>query len=118
MGNLYSVQRSAAAIAVHFGVSDPPALEIAGRIKSGGVKPGEPGIIVRQGAGRRVMQSLRRGSPRPQTDRDGHPLHMEPVNLVADLTNPMLECATSRRPEKVRLRSRGISGCGPGRTSR
>jgi putative SOS response-associated peptidase YedK len=89
MCNLYSVQSSAAEIAVHFGVSDPPALEIPGQIKQDGIKPGEPGIIVRQGAGRRVMQSLRWGFPRPQTDRDGNPLHLKPVNLVADLTNPM-----------------------------
>ena len=44
---------------------------------------------MRQGAGRRVMQSLRWAFPRPQADRDGNPLHLKPVNLVADLTNPM-----------------------------
>ena len=84
MCNLYSLRSSAAEIAVHFGVSDPPALDIPAE-----TKPGEPGIIVRQGAGRRVMQSLRWGFPRPQADRDGNPLHLKPVNLVADLTNPM-----------------------------
>ena len=73
MCNLYSVQSSAAEIAVHFGVSDPPAFEIPGQIKQDGIKRGEPGIIVRQSAGRRVMQSLRWGFPRPQADRDGKP---------------------------------------------
>ena len=83
MCNLYSVRSSAAEIAVHFGVRDPPQLDIPAEIE-----PGEPGIIVRQGAGGRVIQSLRWGFPRPQADRDGNPLHLKPVNLVADLTNP------------------------------
>jgi putative SOS response-associated peptidase YedK len=84
MCNLYRVQNSVAEIAAHFGISDPPQLDIPPEIK-----PGEPGIIVRKTGGRRVMQSLRWGFPRPQTDRDGTLLHMKPVNLVADLTNPM-----------------------------
>ncbi len=84
MCNLYSLRSSAAEIAIHFGVRDPPQLDIPAEIK-----PGEPGIIVRQGAGGRMMQSLRWGFPRPQADRDGNPLHLKPVNLVADLTNPM-----------------------------
>jgi putative SOS response-associated peptidase YedK len=84
MCNLYTVRKSAAEVAAHFGVSDPPQLQIPPE-----TKPGEPGIIVRQGADGRVMQSLSWGFPRPQTDRDGNPLHMKPVNLIADLTNPM-----------------------------
>lgn len=32
---------------------------------------------------------LRWGFPRPQRDDKGGPLHLKPVNLVADLTNPM-----------------------------
>jgi putative SOS response-associated peptidase YedK len=84
MCNLYSVQRSATEIAAHFGVSDPPELDIPPE-----TKPGEPGIIVRTTAGRRVMQSLHWGFPRPQADRNGDPLHPKPVNLIADLTNPM-----------------------------
>jgi putative SOS response-associated peptidase YedK len=35
------------------------------------------------------MQSLQWGFPRPQTDGAGNHLHFKPVNLVADLTNPM-----------------------------
>ena len=84
MSNLYSLRSSAADIADHFGVSGPPALDLPAEIKSG-----EPGIVVRQGAGGRVMQSLRWGFPRPQTDRVGDLLHLKPVNLLADLTNPM-----------------------------
>src|SRR5277367_2603455 len=84
MSNLYALRSSAAEIADHFGVSDPPALALPA-----GIKPGEPGIVVREGAGGRVMQSLRWGFPRPQTDRPGDLLHPKPVNLLADLTNPM-----------------------------
>jgi putative SOS response-associated peptidase YedK len=84
MCNLYSVQRSAAEIATHFGVSDPPELDIPPE-----TKPGESGIIVRKTGSGRVMQSLHWGFPRPQADRDGNPLHLKPVNLIADLTNPM-----------------------------
>ena len=53
MCNLYSLRSSAAEIADHFGVSDSPALDLPAEIK-----PGESGIVVRQGAGGRVMQSL------------------------------------------------------------
>jgi putative SOS response-associated peptidase YedK len=84
MCNLYSVHTSATEIAAHFGVSDPAPLDIPPENK-----PGEPGIIVRKAGSGRVMQSLRWGFPRPQADRDGNPLHLKPVNLVADLTNPM-----------------------------
>jgi putative SOS response-associated peptidase YedK len=84
MCNLYRVQNTAAEIAAHFGVSDPAQLDIPPE-----TKPGEPSIIVRAAGGRRVMQSLPWGFPRPQTDRDGTLLHPKPVNLIADLTNPM-----------------------------
>jgi hypothetical protein len=45
MYNLYSLKRSAAEIAAHFGVNDPPALDFPAE-----VKPSESGIVVRQGA--------------------------------------------------------------------
>jgi putative SOS response-associated peptidase YedK len=84
MSNLYALRSSATEIAAHFGVNDPPALALPAEIK-----PGESGIVVREGAGGRVMQSLRWGFPRPQTDQAGDLLHPKPVNLLADLTNPM-----------------------------
>jgi putative SOS response-associated peptidase YedK len=87
MCNLYRVQKAEAEIVAHFGVSDAPALDIPSEPKRG-----ESGIVVRKTAdGRRVMQSLSWGFPRPQKDGDGNPLHMKPVNLCADLTNPMWE---------------------------
>ena len=52
-------------------------------------KRGERGIIVRGASGQRIMLEATWGFPRPQKDRGGELLHHEPVNLIADLTNPM-----------------------------
>ena len=84
MCNLYEVPQSTADIASHFGVPDPPALDISHETKRG-----ERGVIVRGAAGRRTMLAVKWGFPRPQQDKGGHLLHAEPVNLIADLTNPM-----------------------------
>ena len=84
MSTLYSLRSSAAEIAAHFGASGRAAPDLPAE-----TKPGAAGIVVREGAGGRVMQSLRWGFPRPQTDRAGDLLHAKPVNLLADLTNPM-----------------------------
>jgi len=72
-------------MANHFGVVDPPALDIPQETKRG-----EPGIIVRGSVGQRIMLPAKWGFPRPQRDRGGRLLDLEPVNLVADLTNPIL----------------------------
>lgn len=84
MCNLYAVRNSAAAISKHFGVGEAPDVEVPSE-----TKPGELGVVVRKGDRGRVLQVLNWGFPRPQRDRDGGPLHLKPVNLVADLTNPM-----------------------------
>jgi putative SOS response-associated peptidase YedK len=84
MCNLYTVRKTAGEIANHFGIDPVPDLAIPDE-----TKPGGPGIIVRGPPGRRAMQRLAWGFPRPQMDNDGSPLHPKPVNLVADLTNPM-----------------------------
>ena len=84
MCNLYEVPQSTADIANHFGVPDPPELDIPHETKRG-----ERGIIVRGAAGQRTMLAVKWGFPRPQQDRGGQLLHAEPVNLIADLTNPM-----------------------------
>ena len=52
-------------------------------------KRGERGIIVRGASGQRIMLEAKCGFARPQKDRGGELLHPEPVNLIADLTNPM-----------------------------
>jgi len=84
MCNLYEGPQSMADMAAHFGVADPPDLDIPHETKRG-----EPGIIVRGSVGRRIMLPAKWGFPRPQKDRGGGLLHHEPVNLIADLTNPM-----------------------------
>jgi hypothetical protein len=58
MCNLYTVHKSAAEIAAHFGVSDPPQLDIPPETKRG-----EPGIIVRKTGG--GPRGLTLASPRP-----------------------------------------------------
>ena len=84
MSNLYALRSGATELAALFGVNDPPALDLPAEIK-----PGEPGIVVREGANGRVMQSLRWGFPRPQTDRAGDLLHPKPVNLLAAGTSSL-----------------------------
>lgn len=82
---LYRVRKSEAEIAAHFGVTTPKPSDVPRE-----TKPGQPGVIVRKGHGGRVMQSLGWGFPLVQHDRNtGKPLKPKPVNLVADLTNPM-----------------------------
>ena len=84
MCNLYEVPQSTADIATHFGVPNPPEFDIPTEAKRR-----ERGIIVRGAAGQRTMLEVKWGFPRPQQDRGGQLLHPEPVNLIADLTNPM-----------------------------
>ncbi len=83
MCNLYQVP-SMADMATHFGVADLPALDIPHETKRG-----EPGVIMRGSVGQRIVLPARWGFPRPQRDRGGQLLHLEPVNLIANLTNPM-----------------------------
>jgi putative SOS response-associated peptidase YedK len=62
MCNLYTVRKSAAEIAAHFGVSDPMQSNAPEEIY-----PGYPGNVVREEGGQRVMQSMVWGFPfRPQ----------------------------------------------------
>ena len=84
MCNLYLVPPSTADLARHFGVANLAQLDIPTETKRG-----ERGLIVRGAAGQRIMLEAKWGFPRPQQDRGGALLHHEPVNLIADLTNPM-----------------------------
>lgn len=58
MCNLYTVRKSAAEVAAHFGVADPTQSNAGEE-----VYPGYPGMVVREEAGARVMQSMAWGSP-------------------------------------------------------
>lgn len=84
MTHLYRIEKSADEIAAHFELGPAPGLVVPREIE-----PGKIGLVVRTTCAGRVMQMPRWGFPRPQKDAHGHPLHHRPVNLVADLTNPM-----------------------------
>jgi putative SOS response-associated peptidase YedK len=79
VSNLYRLDASAADLAHQFGVEPAPDLSVPSP-----VQPGKQGLIVRGASGRRSMHVLRWGFPRP-----GRNVEPSPVNLVADLTNPM-----------------------------
>jgi putative SOS response-associated peptidase YedK len=81
--NLYLVPSSTADLASHFGIAHPAQLDIPAETKRG-----ERGIIVRGASGQRILLEATWGFPRPQKDRGSALLHPEPVNLIADLTNP------------------------------
>jgi putative SOS response-associated peptidase YedK len=84
MCNLYRLQSTPDAIAAHFGADAPAGPEIPAEIQ-----PGDRGLVVRNAGAGRLLQSPAWGFPRPQKDSAGNPLHFKPVNLCADLTNPM-----------------------------
>jgi putative SOS response-associated peptidase YedK len=85
MCNLYSMRKSAAEVAAHFGVDNP--------IQSNAPEeayPGSPGVVVREEGGVRVMQSMTWGFPRPmKSKKTGLPIKPKPVNNIADLDNFM-----------------------------
>lgn len=85
MCNLYTVRKSAAEVAAHFGVEVPTAFNTPEE-----TLPGYPGMIFREAKGARVLQSMVWGFPRPMTSqKTGLPIKSKPVNNIADLTNFM-----------------------------
>lgn len=92
MCNLYTVRKSAAEVAAHFGV-EVPALSNAGE----DVYPGAPGMVVREDAGVRTLQSMTWGFPlRLKTMKpESKP---KPVNNIADLTKNMW-AGLARKPQ-------------------
>jgi putative SOS response-associated peptidase YedK len=58
MCNLYTVRKSAAEVAAHFGVKTPALSNAPEEIL-----PGYPGLVVREAEGERVMQSMVWGFP-------------------------------------------------------
>lgn len=83
MCNLYQLRKSAAEVAAHFGV-DSPVQSNAGEE----VYPGYPGMVVREEAGARVLQSMVWGFPLRLKGMSPS-AKPKPVNNVADLTKPM-----------------------------
>ncbi|WP_199555288.1 SOS response-associated peptidase [Sandaracinobacteroides hominis] len=83
MCNLYTVRKSMAEVAAHFGVSAPVSSNAPEE-----VYPGYPGMVVREAEGERIMQSMVWGFPlrlqgmKPESKP-------KPVNNIADLNKPM-----------------------------
>jgi putative SOS response-associated peptidase YedK len=92
MCNLYTVRKSAAGVAAHFGVSNPVASNAGEE-----VYPGYPGMVVREEAGQRIMQSMGWGFPlrlkgmKPESKP-------KPVNNIADLQKNMW-VGLARKPQ-------------------
>ena len=84
MCNLYTVRRSAEEIAAYFGGEIPKPFELNTDIAKGG-----RGLVVRSHIGRRLIQEAGWGFPRMTAEVRAGKRQPEPVNLVADLTNPM-----------------------------
>ena len=84
MCNLYTVRKSAAEVAAHFGVA-PPATQLNTPEET---LPGYPGMVIREDGDTRVLQSmvwgfpLRLASMKPESKP-------KPVNNIADLTKNM-----------------------------
>ena len=83
MCNLYTVRKSAAEVAAHFGVSDPILSNAPDEIY-----PGYPGFVIREAEGARVMQSMVWGFPL-RLNGMSPTAKPKPVNNIADLTKPM-----------------------------
>lgn len=92
MCNLYQLRKSAAEVAAHFGV-DNPVQSNAGEE----VYPGYPGMVVREEAGARVLQSMVWGFPL-RLKGMSPTAKPKPVNNIADLTKPMW-VGLARKPE-------------------
>ncbi len=85
MCNLYTARKSAAEVASWFNAKIPAAFNSPDE-----TVPGYPGMVVREEAGHRILQSMTWGFPLPQkSKRTGLPIKPLPVNNVADLTKPM-----------------------------
>ncbi len=92
MCNLYHLRKSAAEVAAHFG-ADTPVQSNAGDE----VYPGYPGMVVREEARARVLQSMVWGFPL-RLKGMSPTAKPKPVNNIADLTKPMW-VGLARKPE-------------------
>ncbi|PZU05704.1 MAG: DUF159 family protein [Sphingobium sp.] len=92
MCNLYTVRKSAAEVAAHFGVADPTQSNAPEE-----VYPGYPGVVMREEGGVRTIQSMVWGFPlrlkgmKPEAKP-------KPVNNIADLTKNMW-IGLARKPQ-------------------
>lgn len=94
MCNLYTVRKSAAEVAAHFGVDVP---DIGPFNVPDEVYPGYPGMVVREEGGRRVMQSMVWGFPL-RLKTMSPTAKPKPVNNIADLRKGMW-IGLARKPQ-------------------
>jgi putative SOS response-associated peptidase YedK len=92
MCNLYHLRKSAAEVAAHFGVNNPVQSNAGEELY-----PGYPGVVVREEAGARVLQSMVWGFPLRLKGMSPS-AKPKPVNNIADLTKPMW-VGLARKPE-------------------
>jgi len=93
MCNLYTVRKSAAEVAAHFGAT-PPAIPIN---LPEDTLPGSPGLVVREENGVRLLQSMVWGFPlRLKTMKPGS--KPKAVNNIADLSKSMWS-GLARKPQ-------------------
>lgn len=83
MCNLYTLRTSAAEVAAYFDISNAAASNAGEE-----VYPGAPGLVVREDAGQRVMQSMTWGFPLCLKTM-APTAKPKPVNNIADLAKPM-----------------------------
>lgn len=82
MCNLYTVSVSTSEIADEFDA----VMEDSFNAGEGDVYPGGQGIVVREREGRRILQQMTWGWPRPMTSKKtGKPIKPKPVNNIANL---------------------------------
>lgn len=92
MCNLYTVRKSAAEVAAHFGVANPVESNAGDE-----VYPGYPGVVVRQEGDQRVMQSMGWGFPLRLRDMKAES-KPKAVNNIADLRKNMW-VGLARKPQ-------------------
>jgi len=86
MCNLYTIRTSAAEVASYFSAKMPATFNAG----EGEVYPGGIGMVVREEAGQRILQSMTWGFPLPQkSKKTGQPIKPKPVNNIADLSSFM-----------------------------
>jgi len=92
MCNLYTVRKSAAEVAAHFGVANPVQSNAGEE-----VYPGTPGVVVREADGMRIAQSMTWGFPL-RLKTMSPTAKPKPVNNIADFRKGMW-IGLARKPE-------------------
>src|SRR5947208_2319439 len=93
MCNLYTNKKSAVEVADLFRAKMPTNVNVA----EGDVYPGGHGLVVREEAGERILQTMTWGFPLAQkSKKTGQPIKPKPVNNIADLTSFMWRFVASK----------------------